>query len=165
MTDGLAKRIDMINVFGGDPGSTGALVWLRSDKHGNGVVETLKFAGATRREMIEFVVERADATSTALVEKVSASPQMGVVSSFTFGRSYERLLMALTAGNVSFERILPRAWQKAAGVYFKPKTSHTEHKRVTRQRAQELYPTERVTNATADALLIAHVALKLKGGF
>lgn len=85
----------------------------------------------------------------AVIEKVSSSPQMGVVSSFTFGRSYGFLRGVLSALAIPYVEVRPQAWQKAMGCLTKG------DKNVTKALAQQLYPGERVTHATADALLLA----------
>jgi hypothetical protein len=85
----------------------------------------------------------------AYLEAVSSSPQMGVVSSFSFGRGYGNLEMALTAAGIPFERVRPQVWQKALNCLTKGS------KNVTKQRAQELFPDIKCTHAVSDALLIA----------
>jgi hypothetical protein len=74
---------------------------------------------------------------------------MGVKSAFTFGEGYGRLQMALTALGIPYERIRPAMWQKAMGCLTKG------DKNVSKSRAQELFPSIKVTHAIADALLIA----------
>lgn len=85
----------------------------------------------------------------AYLESVSASPQMGVVSSFTFGNGFGHLEMALTAAGIPFERCRPQVWQREMSCLSKG------DKTVTKRRAQELFPTLTITHAIADALLIA----------
>jgi len=85
----------------------------------------------------------------AMVEHVHASPQMGVVSAFTFGKGYGSLLMALTYAKVPFDEVSPRKWQGAMQCLTKG------DKNVSKRRAQQLFPHLTITHATADALLIA----------
>jgi Holliday junction resolvasome RuvABC endonuclease subunit len=85
----------------------------------------------------------------AVIEKVSSSPQMGVVSAFTFGRSYGFLRGVLAANAIKYVEVRPQAWQKAMGCLTKG------DKNVTKALAQQLYPGEKITHATADALLLA----------
>lgn len=145
------------SVFGIDPGSDGAVAWIVTyPPCCNDIVETLKFKTATRQEILQFIVDRSNGKDVAYIEKVSASPQMGVVSAFTFGRNYERVQMACVAAGVPIaEEILPREWQRIVGVRFPKGSTHTQHKQITRQRAQEMFPGIKITNAVADALLIA----------
>ena len=90
----------------------------------------------------------------AYIEQVSSSPQMGVVSAFSFGRGYGNLEMALTAAEIPFERVRPQVWQKELGCMTKG------DKNVSKRKAQELFPDRKVTHATADALLIAYYGTK-----
>src|SRR5262245_44884236 len=85
----------------------------------------------------------------AVVEKVHASPQMGVGSAFTFGRQYGRVLMALAAANIAYEEVAPRIWQRALDCLT------GGDKRVSRQMVTQLFPGCGCSSATADALLIA----------
>jgi hypothetical protein len=104
----------------------------------------------TDRDLIDLLrdsINLFDARAT--LEFVSSSPQMGVKSAFTFGEGYGRLQMALTALGVPYERVRPAVWQKAMGCLTKG------DKNVSKRRAQELFPTLKVTHAIADALLIA----------
>jgi hypothetical protein len=93
----------------------------------------------------------------AYIEQVASSPQMGVVSAFSFGRGYGNLEMALTAAGIPFERVRPQEWQKHM------KCMSGGDKNVTKRRAQELFPSLKITHATADALLIAQYGVE-KGG-
>jgi crossover junction endodeoxyribonuclease RuvC len=90
-----------------------------------------------------------DHSSIALIEKVAASPQMGTVSAFTFGRGYGSLRMALIACQIPFEEVTPQKWQKALGCLT------GGDKNVSKARAQQLFPGVKWTHATADSALIA----------
>lgn len=97
-----------------------------------------------------------DGNCRAYLEQVHSSPQQGVVSAFTFGNGFGHLEMALTACGIPFERIRPQAWQKALGCMTKG------DKNVSKRRAQELFPSLKITHSTADALLIAEYGRRLK---
>lgn len=90
----------------------------------------------------------------AYIEQVASSPQMGVVSAFSFGRGYGNLEMALTAAGIPFDRVRPQEWQKHM------KCMSKGDKNVTKRRAQELFPSLKITHATADALLIAQYGVE-----
>lgn len=107
----------------------------------------------TEQDILEVFQEFAGKARAAL-EKVSAMPGQGVTSMFTFGRGYGALRMALTASRVPFRDVGPKAWQKELGLtgpYPSPKDRKNAHKAT----AQALFPGEKVTLLTADALLIA----------
>ncbi len=148
----------MRTVFGVDPGANGAVAW----DGGGGFVEVFKFAKSSRRELFEWLVERVTRESVAYVERVSASPQMGVVSAFTFGRNFERPLMALEAAGVEPIEIGPKEWQKALRIAFAKGLTYRERKAILKTEAERLFPDLRVTLATADALLICEFGRRLQ---
>jgi hypothetical protein len=82
---------------------------------------------------------------------------MGVKSAFTFGNGFGHLEMALTAAEIPFSRVRPQEWQKAMGCMTKG------DKNVSKAKAQELFPSIKVTHAIADSLLIMQYGInKLK---
>jgi len=92
----------------------------------------------------------------AYLEQVHSSPQMGVKSAFTFGNGFGHLEMALTACSIPFERIRPQVWQKALGCLTKG------DKGITKAKAQEMFPSIKMTHAIADSLLIAEYGRRQK---
>lgn len=52
----------------------------------------------------------------AVIETVHSTPQMGVSSSFDFGRSFGVIEMAIVARGVRLEHVQPAAWKKALGL-------------------------------------------------
>lgn len=85
----------------------------------------------------------------AVIEKVHATPQMGVTSAFSFGGSYRACRMALTAAKVPFDEVSPFKWQRRL------ECLSGGDKNVTKARAQQVFPGVKVTHAIADALLLA----------
>ena len=142
--------------IGVDPGANGGIAWITSD--GKACVEKMPDTLQDLWELVESIgFEAPDFTPyqiKAYIEQVSSSPQMGVVSAFSFGRGYGNLEMALTAAAIPFERVRPQVWQKALGCMTKG------NKNVSKRKAQELFPDRKITHATADALLIAHYGTK-----
>jgi len=136
--------------IGVDPGANGAIAWI--DERGKSCVEKMP---DTLQDLWELIISISLNAGTgglgvrAYLEAVSSSPQMGVVSSFSFGRGYGNLEMALTAAGIPFERVRPQVWQKAMGCMTKG------NKNISKAKAQELFPDKKVIHATADALLIA----------
>ena len=145
-------------IIGIDVGANGGIAWI--DYNGKACVEKMPDSLQDLWELIcditSYPKSSIDGRSyKAYIEQVSSSPQMGVVSSFSFGRGYGNLEMALTAAGIPFERVRPQVWQKALGCMTKG------DKNVSKRRAQELFPDRKVTHATADALLIAYYGTKL----
>lgn len=94
----------------------------------------------------------------AMLERVSASPQMGVVSAFTFGAGYGALQMALAATKIPYDLVTPVKWQTALGCRTQG------DKNVSKRRAQQLFPSIQITHAVADALLLAEYARRVDRG-
>lgn len=152
-----------MHFIGIDPGQSGAIAVL--DQIG-GVVATFPLR-ETDADIVEFLRDFADADSRAVIEQVHASPRvvrdggparkvrMGASSAFTFGRSYGFLFGALTAIGIPFDACPPRKWQQALGCLSRG------DKRALKARAQQLFPTHRVTLVNADALLIAEYNRRL----
>lgn len=135
--------------LGIDPGVSGGIAWLSED--GN-EFDKASFAKMTERDIhgwVKDVTYFSKGDPCAVIELVHSSPQMGVKSAFTFGRSYGFLRGVLAANNIAYVEVRPQAWQKAMGCLTKG------DKNVTKSLAQQLYPGEKVTHATADALLLA----------
>jgi len=138
--------------IGIDPGASGGIAWI--DERGKSCVEKMP---DTLQDLWELICDITNFPRSAIdghkykayIEQVSSSPQMGVVSAFSFGRGYGNLEMALTAAGIPFERVRPQVWQKAMGCMTKG------NKNITKQKAQELFPDKKATHWSSDALLIA----------
>ena len=144
--------------IGVDPGANGGIAWI--DYNGKACVEkmpdTLQDLWDLICDITSYPQSSIDGRNyKAYIEQVASSPQMGVVSAFSFGRGYGNLEMALTAAAIPFERVRPQVWQKALGCMTKG------DKNVSKRRAQELFPDRKITHATADALLIAYYGTKI----
>jgi hypothetical protein len=95
---------------------------------------------------------------TAYLERVHSSPQMGVVSAFTFGRGLGNIEATCQCLGIRLEWISPAVWQREMACLSKG------DKNVTKRRAQELFPAQKVTHKIADALLIAEYGRRKQGG-
>lgn len=140
-----------------DPGKHGGIAAI--DEH-----RQVWFHQATPQDDMEllaiFMRLRSDAGTgiVAVLEYVRSSPQMGVVSAFTFGRGYGALRMALAASRISYEEVTPGKWQTQLGC------RSQGNKNVTKARAAALFPEVKVTHAVADALLLAEYGRRTIGG-
>jgi hypothetical protein len=140
----------MTTYIGIDPGCNGGIAWITDGKAcAEKMPDTLQDLWDLIQSIGFEVPDFKPYEVKAYIEQVSSSPQMGVVSAFSFGRGYGNLEMALTANAIPFERVRPQVWQKAMGCMTKG------DKNVSKRRAQELFPNIKVTHAIADALLIA----------
>lgn len=140
--------------IGIDPGLSGGIAIIEHD----GTVNAVKMP-ATERDILNVLgAGLAMVDARAVIERVSSWPKMGVVSAFTFGRGYGALLMALTAAEVPFDLVGPRQWQEAMSCL------SGGDKNVTKRRAQQVFPSVKVTHAIADALLLAEFCRRVSTG-
>ena len=131
--------------IGIDPGLSGGIAKLKED----GTVLVIEKMPPTDLDVYDALAALDCGPEKAMLERVSASPQMGVTSAFTFGKGYGGLRMALTASGIPFDEVTPQRWQKAMQCLTKG------DKNVSKRRAQQLFPQVKVTHYLADALLIA----------
>jgi ABC-type amino acid transport system permease subunit len=134
---------------GVDPGANGCAAVLNEAGE---VVAQVKFKDATPHDIWAQFCEHfalTDYRCRAVIEFVRSTPQMGVVSAFTFGCNYSMARSFLVAGGVPFEEVTPPRWQRVMGCITKG------DKNVTKAKAQQLFPAVKVTHGNADALLIA----------
>ncbi len=142
--------------IGIDPGASGGVAWIE------GTHVIARKMPETEKDIYELFLEASDRTEGdtemfAIIEKVHSSPQMGVTSSFSFGKNYGMLRAFLTSCQIPFDQITPQTWQKAMGCM------SGGDKNVTKAKAQQLFPKMKVTHAIADSLLIAQYCQSLKG--
>jgi len=134
-----------MNYIGIDPGKSGGMAVIES----NGEVFAWPFKNETECGIWEIIYDNSCQRVVAMLEQVHAMPKQGVSSSFNFGMSYGALRMALIAAEIPFETVTPGKWQRVLGCLSKG------DKNVTKAKAQELFPSVKVTHAVADALLLA----------
>ena len=140
-----------MTIIGIDPGTNGGIAWITDGKP---CVEKMPDTLQDLWELLRDIDIASEEYCHAYIEQVHSSPQMGVKSAFTFGNGFGHLEMALTAAGIPFTRIRPQVWQKEIGCMTKG------DKNITKRKAQELFPSLKVTHATADALLIATYGTK-----
>jgi crossover junction endodeoxyribonuclease RuvC len=141
--------MESMTTIGIDPGKSGGIAWIQD---GKACVEKMPDTLQDLWELLRDIA--AEGRCKAYLEQIHSSPQMGVVSSFTFGNGFGHLEMALTAAGIPFERVRPQVWQKAMGCMTKG------DKNVSKRKAQELFPSLKVNHYIADALLIASYGAK-----
>lgn len=148
-------------IIGLDPGKSGGVAWFDAD--GRPCAEKMPDTLSDLWDLLDLVVrhipmiDRQNEVSVYL-ETVHSSPGMGVVSAFTFGQGYGALEMAVIAANLPLNRVRPQVWQKAMGCMTKG------DKNVSKRRAQELFPSIKITHAIADSLLIARYGQQMEKG-
>lgn len=133
--------------LGLDPGKSGGLAIV-----GDGIQPWAVPMPETERDLwdtVQGVRAWADRDVAAVVEVVHSMPGQGVSSCFTFGRGYGALRMAIIAAGIPLREVQPRAWQKELGCLT------GGDKNVSKAKAQQLFPSLKITHKIADALLIA----------
>ena len=150
--------------IGVDPGASGGLAAL------NGKVIVASAMPETPQDIrnwVETVI--GDETGMfAVLEKVQGYIGVGHPGSgmFKFGKSAGWLEMTLVCAGIPYEEVTPQKWQKALGIPKRDakKESKQDFKRRLRAFAQRLFPNEKVTLATCDALLMAEFARRKSTG-
>lgn len=132
--------------FGIDPGKSGSISAVWDDGQASGMSVN---GDATEADIAAYLSAFDLEGARAVIERVSATPQMGVTSSFTFGRSYGFLRGVLAACKVPYVEVSPQKWQKVM------ECLTGGDKNVSKQRAQQLWPQMKITHRNADSLLIA----------
>lgn len=145
-------------IIGVDPGKNGAAAYISSN---GDLTKVYPFSKQLER-CREYVFHASVYISAIYIERVSASPNMGVVSAFTFGRYAEAVESAARAhSQIKTVKVRPQTWQEALGCFAKGKKS------VLYQKAKELFPEahkNKVFNrSSADAVLIAYYGWKCEG--
>lgn len=138
----------MHRFIGIDPGWSGAIAVVDQDSQPVGVIRFSE----TPQDVADWIVSLLSEGTpivAAVIESVASSPQMGVASSFKFGRAAGLAWGLLLANRIRHEFVAPGVWQRAM------KCLSGGDKNITKMRAQALWPKIKITHAIADAYLIA----------
>jgi len=158
--------------IGADPGKSGALsvIVCPSDPTMLVGVITAKMPDSDR-DLADWLRNYCHGPAWCCVEKVSAMPRrgvdggivkMGAASSFEFGRQFGRLCAVVTTLGISLELVPPKSWQTGLGATRSTKDeSYAARKRRLAERAKSLFPSVKVTQQTADSLLIAEYCRRI----
>ena len=137
-------------IIGIDPGKSGAAAHIE-----NGVlVNVYPFKGDIEKcREIHKIEPLVSGPPVYFIERVTASPQMGVVSAFTFGKWAEAVECSARLTEYDVHMVRPVVWQNAIGIYSqgdKGKLYAYAKKLFPRQYEQKMFNKE-----TSDAVLIA----------
>ena len=125
-------------IVGCDPGNKGALAFLDPENARMRIIDMPTFEFETTRKRVKvdpytIVTEMArQPLANFYLEEVNASPQMGVVSAFSFGEGKGILLGAAAAMGLPTTQVKPTQWKKQMRV--------PADKRAAVQRASQLFP-------------------------
>ena len=131
--------------MGIDPGYSGSVAVV---DEGGAIFEVIRL-DRTEHDVSTAVGVWAPRIQMAYLEKVHSMPRQGVSSTFKFGTSYGFCRGVLVSHAIPFTEVTPAKWQQAMGC------RSGGDKNVTKAAAQRLWPSEKVTHRTADAMLIA----------
>ena len=142
--------------LGIDPGATGGIAVVSHHPH---IIPVAHKMPETERDLFDLLIDiKGDGNPLiACVELVHSMPGQGVSSSFKFGQNFGAIRMAVIAAKIPHEFITPQKWQKAIGCMT------GGDKNVSKAKAQQLFPDNRITHAVADALLIAEYCRRTHG--
>ena len=148
----------MSNSFVGiDPGNGGGIAVLTENGDSLDIISR-KFPLDIRDVGVFLKAATSNTNHRVAIEKVHSMPNQGVKSTFTFGMNYGIWIGTLRTLDIDFIKIQAKKWQE---YYEIPKQdSYYDRKKVLKAKAIELFPNERVTMYTADALLIANYCMQ-----
>ena len=151
----MAKTSKMVYV-GIDPGINGGICLIFPDANIHHI--EIHKCPATIRDMSDILDDWIDPASTvrAVIEKVHAFPGQGVTSMFNFGKNFGTWLGILNGLRIPYVEVSPQKWMRVYGSMPKDKKDRKNH---LKGLAQSLYPQEKITLKTADAVLLAHFSL------
>lgn len=137
--------------LGIDPGANGGMAWLDED---GSLLECVKMP-STPEDVLTALGSYDCESVVCFMEKVGGMTGQSASASFTFGKGYGELTMALLAKGISTTLVTPQKWQKHFNLGGKKGESKTSHKNRIKAWAQQRFPQKKVTLWAADALAIA----------
>lgn len=150
-----------------DPGASGGFAW--SDEAGRVTCDPIPDTEGAIADYISELATLAGGPENvgAVIENVggftrAGGPQPGSAM-FRFGRSFGFLLGVLAALRIRTELVCPQRWQKHLGIGNASGLKRAEWKRKLKAKAEQLFPSCKVTLATADALLILNWSVSSRG--
>jgi hypothetical protein len=143
-------------ILGLDPGGDGALTLLYPDRS----ITIHRLTGLTSKDVLDLMRFVSLEKPHGFLEKVHSMPQNSGKSMFSFGRAYERLIMALLATRIPYEDVIPQKWQQGVGMG-RSYPTQTKRKQAATQIAQQLFPSVKIIQAVSDSVLIAEYGYRL----
>ena len=145
----------MMIILGIDPGESGGCAFVGD------ILNAQSFKDKTETDVLKLFQSMALGVSRAYLEAVHSFPGQGVASSFKFGQNYGMLRMAVIAAGIPLELVSPMKWKRAMGLVKHPNETTTAYKNRSKAMAEQLFPSVRVTHATAEALLLAEYGRRM----
>jgi hypothetical protein len=133
-------------VMGIDPGAHGAISIVSPD---GDKTESFPLYQLTDLEIFLQIAKLKPRVSECYLEQVRPIQGAAANSTWKFSGSYHGLRMALVSVGIRFLEVRPPIWQG------KMRCLTKGDKKVSRAKAQELFPGIKITHDTADSILIA----------
>lgn len=154
----------MNEYVGVDPGKTGGIARLDEA----GAILSLDKMPESEADLLAILRGNleVDGRTFALLESVHAMPGQGVTSMFSFGENFGLCKGCLSGAGVPWELVRPVEWQRGLGIPKVKGEGREDRKRRLKAHAKRLWPDDAkiITNATADALLIAEYCRRKRRG-
>ena len=158
----------MSTYIGIDPGVSGGIALIDQGPV-NSEAGAVKMP-ATERDIWEAIRDMGTAVEPfAYIERLGAMPRdehgkarQNPTTMFKMGVNYGLLRMCLIASGIPFDEVLPRKWQADFGLLRRPSETITQKKNRHKQKAQQLWPSLKITHAIADALLICEYCRRIR---
>lgn len=147
----------MMRYIGIDPGVSGAIACL--DVMESGLVD-FSWIGLdeTDGDVKRFLEEEYDCSFCILEKPAGAPPGQRQYKSIATLNDSIGFCRGILTGLVPYETVSPAKWQKAMGCLSKG------DKKITKAKAQQLFPSYKITHRNADALLLAEYCRRLRTG-
>ena len=137
--------------IGIDPGIKGGIAFIYNDTY------YAKQTPPTVSEMADELIALQDMGPNlpmyCCIEQVHSMPKQGVKSVFTFGKGYGQWLGILATLRIPYIQVTPHRWMSHYGSRPRDKKDRKNH---LKHLAQQRFPDQKITLATADAMLIAN---------
>ena len=151
-------KMTKTNSFVGiDPGNGGGIAVLTEEGDTLDII-TRKFPSDVRDVAIFLKAATSNTNYRVAIEKVHSMPKQGVKSTFTFGMNYGIWIGSLRTLDIDFIKVQAKQWQEHYEIPSNIK--YYDRKKELKKIAIDLFPNQRVTMYTADALLIANYCRK-----
>lgn len=137
-------------ILGIDPGKHGAATFITEEGE---LIDIIKFSKVTEHEIADAMLELLSQIKFAYIENVTFRP--GMAGRFVFGDNFGFWRGILTALKIPYEKVAPGTWQRSLKCLTKG------DKNITKTRAQQLFPKQKITHEIADSILIAEYGRRL----
>jgi hypothetical protein len=146
-------------IIGIDPGKEGGIAVIN-----NGIL-VIKKMPSTPKEIFDTLkvfkmLSKGDIY--CYLEKVQGLPKMSGAGMFTFGQGFGWLQMALLSLEIPTEQVTPQKWQKEFQLGTKGEQTTSVWKNKMKNKAEQLYPKNKMFLWGSDAVLIAEYGRRNK---